>query len=465
MTLFWLAAAALTAGVVLLLVPPLLRPRAAAGERQGYDRAVYRDQLAELDRDLARGLIDAEQAEAARAEIGRRVLAAARDAAPEGTAPDRAPDRAPASARVLAAVLAVGIPLGALAVYLPLGRPDLPAQPLAARAPVADPAQPPPDVVAAVEKLKAHLDRTPGDLRGWIVLGQTYARMGIWEGAADAFGHAAALDPANIDLAAAHGESLVNASGGVVPEQARIVFDGVLAKQPKEPRARFYLAQARFQAGDAAGALDGWRGLAAETPPDAPWLPVLRERIAAAAGALGLDAATVTPPPLPAAPSPSATAGAPADAGAQNEMIRGMVDGLAARLDANPDDVDGWIRLARSYRVLGQPDRAEAAARQAATRAPQRADARMALAEALLPPDAGDGARPLPPAAVDALRAVLGIDPANQSALWLLGLEAARDGRAAEAAELWGRLLTQLDPAGSDHATVRQRIDGLRRGG
>ncbi|NYZ15338.1 c-type cytochrome biogenesis protein CcmI [Azospirillum sp. RWY-5-1] len=454
--LFWIVAAAMTAGVLLLILPPLLRPAGAAPARAAYDIEVYRDQLTELDRDVERGLVTEAQAAAARAEIGRRMLTAGAESAPAAAAPPR-------RARALAVVLALAIPVGALAVYLPLGHPDLPAQPLASRDLDAERNAPPPAVLAAVDKLKAHLAAEPNDLQGWSVLGQTYARMGRWGDAADALRRAVGLSRGDLEVTAFYAEALTNANGGTVPEEARTAFDAILEKNPADPRARYYLALARFQAGDVKGALERWAAIVADTPEDAPWLPMVQARVTEAAGRLGLDVATVMPKPKPAEPPPAAQAGTTAD---QERMVRGMVESLAAKLEANPGDVDGWVRLARSYRVLGEMGNAETAARNAVERAPKRPDALLALVDVLLataPPAEGRGT--MPAEAVRLLKEVAALDPANRDALWLLGLDAANAGRKVEAAELWGRLLAQLDPKDPDHALLRQRLDALKAGG
>lgn len=448
--LFWIFAAAMTAAVLLLIALPLLRTRAEASGRAAYDLEVYRDQLAELERDVGRGLVSQSQAAAARAEIGRRMLAAAEEAKSSGTV-----KAAPARGKLAAAFLAVALPVGALAVYLPLGRPELPAQPLAYRDLNKEQEGPSPQqMVAAMDKLKQHLAQNPDDLRGWVLMGQTYARIGRYQEAADAFRKAVPLSQGDASVAAAFGEMLVNANGGVMTDEATRTFADVLAKDPKDPRARFYAALGRFQAGDLQGALDGWRALAAETPADAPWLPTVQERIRETATKLGLDVASVMPQPLPAE-APQAGGGA-----GQDEMVRGMVESLAAKLQANPDDPNGWMMLSRSYGVLGRHEEALNAARQAVQRAPGRADVHVAVADALLA--RSPEAAPMPPDAVKALRDALAIEPQHPKALWLLGLDAANTGRKAEAEELWGRLLAQIDPKEPDWAFVRARIDALK---
>lgn len=475
--LFWIVAAVMTAGVVMLIVPPLLKAQQNTPDaRSAFDLEVYRDQLAELERDQARGLISEAQAAAAKAEIGRRMLAIAdgKDTAPAAAAPS-----APRSAKVLAGLLVLALPLGALAVYGKLGSPELPAQPLASRDLNQERGAPPKNVLAAMEKLKAQLDQNPDDPQGWSILGQAYAKMGRFQEAADALRKAVSLSKDDPEILGTYGEVLISANGGTVPEEARAAFDSVLAKDPKEPRARFYAALARYQAGDVRDALERWRALMAESPADAPWVPVVQGQIQQAAKQLGLDPAAVTPKPLPPDQPPVAegqgsegrgpkgqdpmSGGTPQD---RDQMIRGMVAGLAAKLEANPADVDGWLKLARSYGVLGEREKAVEAARKAKEQAPNRPDALVAYASALLSMEPRtDKPGPMPAEAVGALRQALTAEPTNRDALWLLGLNAADTGETAEASALWNRLLAQFQPSDPEYALIRARIDSLKAGG
>ena len=469
--LFWIFAAVLTAAVLLLLVPPLLRSAGTGPDREEFDREVYRDQLDELERDRARGLINDAQAEAAKAEIARRMLATAEKNGNPG-----APTTA-RSGRVLAVLLAVLLPVGALAVYGSVGRPDLPAQPLASRNLEQERGGPPKSVLAAVDKLKAQLAENPNDLQGWLILGQAYAKMGRNADAADALRHAVALNKDDVEIQGLFGETLVSANDGMVPEEAVAAFDAVLAKEPKDPRARFFAALARYQAGDQQGALDRWSALMAESPADAPWVPVVRDQIREAAVALNLDPAKVTPQPLPPEQkeqaqqtAPNAQANAQANAqsnmAGQDEMIRGMVANLAAKLDADPSDVDGWLKLARSYGVLGEPAKALDAAGKARERAPERADVQVAYANAVLQTQPrNETPKPLPEEATSALRLALKAEPDNKDALWLLGLDAMMSGRKDEAADHWGKLITQFKPSDPEYTLLKGRLDALKAGG
>lgn len=466
--LFWILAAVLTAAVLLIIVPPLLRSGAAAPDRDAFDREVYRDQLDELERDRARGLINNAQAEAAKAEIARRMLATAEKS---GAAASPA---TPRNSRVLAVILALMLPLGTLGVYGLYGRPDLPAQPLASRNLEQERGGPPQSVLAAMDKLKAQLAEDPNDLQGWLILGQAYAKMGRNAEAAEALRHAVALDRNDVELQGLFGETLVSANDGMVPEEAVKAFDAVLAKEPKDPRARFFAALARYQAGDRQDALNRWGALMAESPADAPWVPVLRDQIREAAIALDLDPAKVTPQPLPAEQKPAGPVaqgqpgpnGQAAEGQNQDEMIRGMVAGLAARLEADPSDIEGWLRLARSYGVLGEPAKALDAARKARDLAPDRADVQVVYANAVLQTQPrNETPKPLPEEATSALRQALKTEPENKDALWLLGLDAMMSGRKDEAATHWGKLIAQFKPSDPEYTLLKGRLDALNAGG
>lgn len=474
--LFWIVAAAMTAAVTALVLTPLLRNRQTGGPlpgpRAAYDMEVYRDQLAELERDLARGVIDNRQAQAARTEIGRRMLAVSEEGKRETASPGASSGKA---SRAVALALCVVIPVGALAVYIPTGEPNLPGQPFASRETKPEngaPAQ----VMQAIAKLEQHLKDEPNDLQGWLLMGQTYTRMSRFDDSVEAYRHAVGISQGKEPgILSSYAEAMIAANQGMVPEEAARTFEAVLQSDPNDARARYYLALARGQAGDMRGALDRWVELAAQSPADAPWLPTVRQRITETAGQLGIDVASVMPQPLPATPQSEAAAPAPGPtreqmAGAadmtpeQREgMIRSMVDGLATRLRDNPDDADGWLRLGRAYKVLGEQDKAVEALASGAKAAPGRVDVLMAYADALMV--AGGEEDAPPPAAVAVLREVLAIQPDNPQALWFLGLDAARTANKGEASQLWGKLLTQLQPGSPEHEEVQSRLNGLAQGG
>ena len=375
--------------LAILLVPLLLR-RHTPASRESYNLAVYRDQLAEIDRDAARGLLSAEQAEAARAEIGRRILAL-QPGAPSPPMPP--PQPSPASGGglgrglVVAAVSVLAVPFAAWLLYARLGAPALPDQPFAARTTAAKATAGIEhiDLGEAVGKIAAHLKEHPEDLRGWLLLGRTELSLGHYAEAVDAYRHAADLSGHRADIMGDWGEAQVIAADGTVTPAAREAFEAALGDKESAPRSRYYLALAKSQQGDAKGALQGWVDLAADAPADAEWLPLVQQRIAEAAAKLGLDPATLKTSsgmPSPAAVAATAQATAGASQEERRAMILAMVGNLAARLEQQPDDVDGWARLGRSYMVLNEPQKAREAYAHAVKLKPDDAALQQAYAEA-----------------------------------------------------------------------------------
>ena len=295
-----------------LLVPLLLRRRADAS-REAYNLAVYRDQLAEVERDFGRGLLGAEQAEAARTEIGRRILALRPGASPHMPPPQPFPARGGGSLKskaeegarrdsgagrgfVIAAIAVLLVPFAAWLLYARLGSPTLPDQPFAERAAA-------PKAVAsgiqhldlgeAVAKIGAHLKDHPEDLRGWLLLARTQLSLEHYAEATEAYRHAVDLSGRRADIMGDWGEAQVLAADGTVTPTAREAFQATLADKESAPRSRYYLALAQLQQGDTKAALQGWVDLAADSPADAEWQPLVRQRIAEAAAQLGVDPATL----------------------------------------------------------------------------------------------------------------------------------------------------------------------------
>ncbi len=333
----------------LLLVPLLLR-RQRAQSRDAYNLTVYRDQLAEVERDIGRGLLSPEQAEAARAEIGRRILALTADDGAAGQG----------SGALVAATLAILLlPPAAGLLYGRLGSPGLPDQAFAGRAAAPRSATEhatPDDMNEAVARLADHLKTQPKDLNGWLLLGRSQTSLEHYPEAADAYRHAADLSGNRADITGEWGEAQVLAAGGTVTPAARQAFETALHDPENAPRARYYLALGLMQQGDLAGALRDWRELAASAPADAEWLPLVKQRIAEAA----------------AAASPEE----------RQALIGAMVQTLAARLATQPDDADGWTRLGRSYLVLHEPEKARDAYAKALALRPDDQALKAALAEA-----------------------------------------------------------------------------------
>ncbi len=354
---FWLIAASVAA-----LTGLVVTSRAAAAVRAGQTPeeapavAVHRRQLAELDELAARGLIAGDDLAAARTEAARRLLAAAE------TAPSPERPGSPRVRRVLAAICA-GIGLAALGLYLLLGRSDLPDQPYQARLAQwnalkdQSPNRLAPQELAAL--LKGQAAKSPDDPRVWFMLGQAHLLSGEPGEASRAFARAAHLAPTAPDFEIAYGEAVMSYSEGKITPDALAAFRRALAIDPANDAARYYIGRARIADGDVAGGLQDWRALAAGLPPQDPHRAAVLAQIDEVQKAGGL------PPPAAEAQAQTQTQGPPASgadpAGGQSAFIHAMVDRLAARLQASPDDPDGWVRLVHSYGVL-KDARAQAAA-------------------------------------------------------------------------------------------------------
>lgn len=371
--ILWIILALMTGAAVLAVLWPLSRGGRVAGRAAG-DRAVYRDQLQEIERDRALGLIGEPEAEAARIEVSRRLIAAAEADAAEPVAELGA---GAVGRRKLAAVaVLLVVPAVGLGVYGRLGSPDLPDAPLEARL---DGSLETASLDALVARVESHLAADPKDGRGWEVLAPIYLRAGRLQDAKQAYGRALALLGSTPAREADFGEAAVALAGRVVTAEAKAAFGRAIVADPASAKAHYYLGLAQEQDGDRAGAAKAWQAALADTPADSSAAAFLTAEIDRVSGATGkvAGAGRVAQSPEPAASQPGPTTEqmaaadqmAPAD---RNQMIRGMVDGLAARLRQDGSDPQGWVRLMRAYLVLGDRDRAITA----------RTDAQRALAGA-----------------------------------------------------------------------------------
>jgi cytochrome c-type biogenesis protein CcmH len=353
-----LALLALTFLAMGLFLAPLLWRRRPGVSSEAYNLAVYRDQLAEIERDVDRGVLNAGEAESARTEIARRMLAL-----PQSGAAPRAATRGSVLA-IAGAVIA--LPFVAWTLYWQLGSPALPDDPFAARrAQAASAVGPRTDMAAAVAKLAEHLHDHPDDLTGWVLMGRSQIDFGRYHDAADAYRRAARLSNNRPDIVGDLAEALVLEAGGTITDAAKADFEAALKDPASAPRSRYYLALAALQHGDPKAALQGWVDLEADSAPDAEYMPLLQRRIADTAKRAGIDPATLKTSSGQPLPSPEA-----------------MVARLAAKLQEHPDDPDGWTRLGRSYMVLGHPDKAADAYQHAVTLKPDDAGLKAALEQA-----------------------------------------------------------------------------------
>jgi cytochrome c-type biogenesis protein CcmH len=365
--LLWVILACLTAIVLLVL----LRPLAAAGRQdrapEAFDAAVYRDQLGEIESDRARGLIGETEAEAARIEIARRLLQAdSKERASDGAKPGGSPARA--------AMICVGaaLPFLALGLYLVYGSPRLPDQPLAVR--LQDPASDQ-NIEALVARVEARLRERPEEGEGWEVIAPVYMGWRRYTDAAEAYAQAIRLLGESPKRLSGQGQALVLANNGVVTEEARRALERAVQLDASLVEPRVLIAIAKEQDGQFAAAIEDWRALLAKEKGDAPWREMVEKRIAAdearlagkpiAGGPVAGGPAAEAGKPAPAGPGPSSQGGpsaaeiaaaqsmSPAD---RQAMIARMVQGLAAKLEQQGDDLGGWLKLVRAYSVLDRKD-------------------------------------------------------------------------------------------------------------
>ena len=360
---FWGIAGLLVAVALAALLRPLVRGAAERGDEGDTVVAVFRRELANIAAELAQGRLTADEAEEARAEVTRRMLAAADKEGRDASLTPRRP--AETSWRVGAAVaIAAVVPAAALAIYSAVGAPGAiaPAQAVAksGNAGPRDRAE----LAAAAEQLKARLQNEPGHAEGWVLLGRTFTSLGRFADARDAYTHAIALAPNEPRLHAELGEVLVFVAGGTVSPEAEAEF----AKSGNDPRARFYGAEAALQRGDTVAAEAGLKALLADAPADAPWRKIVQQRLTEIAPGEQLPDAKVSGPT--AQDVAAARSMSPQE---REAMVRSMVDRLAARLEQNPNDKEGWSRLARAYDVLGEPEKAGTARARAARLGPAEA--------------------------------------------------------------------------------------------
>lgn len=453
--------ALMTIIVLGLVIAPLVRDARPAPERARFDRAVYRDQLREVERDLARGLIAPGEGKSARLEIERRLLAT--------DLPGEAAPSAVKGSPLLAVVLAVVVAAGAWGVYLRYGAPDVPDQPYAARGAeralaAADGTGGQVDLEKTAADLEAKLKAKPDDAETWLLFARTEAALSHWQKGAEAFRRAMALSGNRPDITAAYGEMLVVAADGIVTPGARDAFNAALARDAQNPVARYYLGLGKAQQGDAPGALADWQKLAAEQPSQSPLRRELQKKMADVAAAAGLPASAPVAAPSQAAPAgPDETAMAAAaqmDPAQRQAMIRGMVEKLAAEVQSRPDDLQGWLRLGRSYGVLGETDKAADAYEHAARLKPDDPAIPLAEAELLI------GSRPLEEPftaqALDALHRAAALQPDAPAVLWYGGLAAAKQRDFAAAAEDWRKLLAALPPESNEHKMVAAALDSIK---
>ncbi|WP_028877760.1 c-type cytochrome biogenesis protein CcmI [Terasakiella pusilla] len=375
---FWIAAALLSALTLFLLAAPLWRKSREETDRADYDLSVFKDQLKELDRDLERNLISKEEAETARLEIQRRLLAADDNRKKKQSFTGKIGTKS----LIFSFVLGITVIVGSVLIYGKLGMPGYGDVPYASRdierehreaSGATDGMQ------KEIAALKKRLEQDEKDVDAWLLLGRTLRAVGRNTEAVDAFAGAVKHSDRHPAVLADFAEAKIYADEGNVKQ---VTFDALveaLKSDPMQMKARFYLGYAKARVEDYEGAMQDWTDLIAMAPPRAPWLAQVKEQLVAAGKASGIDPQTIEPSPLAknirkqlalewegeeeqqAQPGPTREQMQQAQQMTneeRTEMIRGMVQRLADRLEEEPDDIEGWKRLANAYQVLGEKDKA-----------------------------------------------------------------------------------------------------------
>ncbi len=378
---FWITTGVMTMAAVLLIIWPASRTVRGAGGRDAYELEIYRNQLTELDADERNGRIAADELAAARLEIQRRILATTNEPGSSRTTP-------PVSRRRLhraASLVTVLVPAVTLAIYVALGRPGLPGSP--------------------------H-DESEQRL------------VAMFEGPLQ-------TAPDNPDLLAAYGEALSVAAGGLVTARAEQLFLRVLEQAPQANVPRFYLGLAAYQSGNKEMALQRWIALEIDMPAGASRKTEVSRWIETAARETGADVTALR----------QAEQSRRAGSAVNNPRILAMVERLATRLESEPNDIEGWLRLGQSYMVLQRRRDAIEAYRQATRLAPDRIDAQLAFAEAMYTPETPES--DLPEAFRKTIDRLLALAPDLPQTLYFGGVIAAVNGDTVKARALWNRLLMQ----------------------
>ena len=466
MTLWLLIAIFTLLSLALIAWPLLARNKEAVASTAAYDLQVYKKQLKEVSRDLERGVLSQEDAEAAEAEIGRRILQA--DAERQQEEGQKLGVRG-ARPMLLASLLL--IPLGTFLTYQQMGSPDLPGVPYAERGEEIRMAQARQNQVSGMEdaigKLEARLEKEPDNVEGWSLLGRSYLALQRYVDAVGAYERVVALDGGNPEAHSAFGEAQVLAARGEVTDRAVFSFERALELGPNNPRANFYLAQSDYQKSRYQAALDRLMPLIERANGTEPWLESLVEMAAGIAKDGDIDLGDRLPD-LTALRQENSGKSAPIDPEQQAEianmspeeqqdLIRNMVDSLADRLEEEPNDPKGWSRLANAYMVLKQGEKALTAYDRLIEFSENKIDAMTLKARAIRSLNGNQ-----PDQEVDRLmQEILKLDPNHMEAAWFSGLAALRSGDRDQAKVMFEKALSNLEPGSPDHQGMSAEIGRL----
>ena len=369
---FWIFAGGLSALTLAVMLWPLMRPKTQTAMRSSYDVQIYKDQLKEVEADLARGTLSEAEAKASRTEVSRRLLAAA-DAEAGETSSGNA---SVISSRVLSIIVGIAVLIGGFGMYQQLGVQGMPDFPLAERANtrltqdaaekaaaqdgagLPDIQQIDPKHLELVTQLKEVLKDRPDDLRGHRMLADNLAQLGKYAEARVAQDNvmrilgeeATAADYSN------YAEILIVAANWYVSPKAEEALVRAFEIDPSDQRARYYAGILMIQRQDYAQTYSLWMGLLDEGPADAPWIAIIESEI----DAIAVEAGITPDSPLVGPSDAQVNAAGEMSTEERDEMVRSMVSRLSERLATEGGSVDEWARLIRAYGVLGETGKASA---------------------------------------------------------------------------------------------------------
>lgn len=380
----WIVLTILTSFAAIAVAAPFIRRFDGTQLKSNRSIAVYKDQLLEISREREQGILDESSAKLAETEIERRILAHQKDAAFDSN------NFSPPVRVIGLATVAGLVVIGATSLYALTGRPEIPSAPFAsepvtssksvldelekrfsgtnraiqANNVLADSSAEVGDAEQLVVNLAARLEQNPDDAQGWRMLGWSYFNTKRYDKAAKAYARAVALKNDDPDLQSAYGETLVRAADGFVTGKAIEIFDKTLSLNSSDPRARFFKGLALEQSGNSRAAIKAWTAILNNAPANADWVEGLRLRVQelAAASSINIAGRAASKPIMslgaefvlksgPTAEDIKAASTMPAED--RQAMIRSMVDRLANRLEENPQNAEGWVKLMRSRLVLG----------------------------------------------------------------------------------------------------------------
>ncbi len=316
----------------------------------------YRRQLGELEKEIERGVVAEAEANSIRLEIERRLIRESQ------AHKNRATEPVERQAKIIPAVGLILLVAAAVLLYAWQGRPDLPGSaakgsdqlPQQALAELGDLDQ-------KLAKLRARLKEKPDEFEGWLLLARSNLSLGRYEEAANAFGRAAELQAGDAEIYALQGQALVGLHGGIITPAASLAFGRAFELQPEHPAPRLYEGYRLLQKGNVRAALAIWQKLVSEVRANTPWLERIRLEISRAETIIARQETLLTGPRVPTPDSERIDAAREMSPSERQAFIESMVARLRGRLEGQPDDLDGWLRLARAEEVLGNIEAAIAA--------------------------------------------------------------------------------------------------------